>query len=64
MSIKHKLRMLLLCLPLLAGCLSGVPMRPEDIEKLMNSMNRERIECVMFAEGEGGPIKDSLQNNR
>jgi len=33
-SIKHKLRMLLLYLPLLAGSLSGVPMRPEDMDQL------------------------------
>jgi len=55
--------MLLLYLPLLAGCLSGVPMRPEDIEELMDSMNRERVEYVMSEEEEDA-IKDDLQKNR
>ena len=47
MSIKHKLRMLLLYLALLAGSLSGLPMRPEDMGQLMEAMNQERIEYVI-----------------
>lgn len=47
MSIKGKLRMLFLYLPLLAGALSGVPMRPEDMEKLNDAMHHDTIECVM-----------------
>ena len=47
MSITHKLRMLLLYLPLLAGSMSGVPMRPEDMDQIMETMNQERIEYVI-----------------
>jgi hypothetical protein len=42
-SIKHRLRTLLLCLPLLFGALGGMPMRPEEIEDLMHSMNQQKI---------------------
>ena len=54
MSIKHKLRMLLLYLPLLAGSLSGVAMRPEDMDQLMEAMNQERIEYVIPDDSENG----------
>ena len=47
MSIKGKLRMLFLYLPLLAGALSGVPMRPEDMEKLNDALHQDTIVCVM-----------------
>ena len=53
-SIKHKLRMIFLYLPLLAGALSGVPMRPEDMEKLMSSMNQEQIVYVIPADDDIG----------
>ena len=46
-SIKGKLRMLCLCLPLLAGALSGVPMRAEDMEKLNDALHRDTIVYVM-----------------
>jgi len=46
-SIKGKLRMIFLYLPLLAGALSGVPMRPEDMEKLMAAMNQQKIVYVI-----------------
>ena len=46
--------MLLLYLPLLAGSLSGVPMRPEDMDQLMEAMNQERIELVIPDESETG----------
>lgn len=49
MSIKGKLRMMFLYLPLLAGALSGVPMLPEDLEKLMN-LTHEEVVCVMPSE--------------
>jgi hypothetical protein len=52
--IKHKLRMLLLYLPLLAGSLSGVPMRPEDMDQIMEALNQERIEYVIPDDGEYG----------
>ena len=54
MSIKHKLRMLLLYLPLLAGSLSGVPMRPEDTDQIMEALNEEKIEYVIPDDSENG----------
>jgi hypothetical protein len=53
-SIKRKLRMLLLYLPLLAGSLSGVPMRPEDTDQIMEALNEERIEYVVPDDSENG----------
>lgn len=43
MSIKRRLRMLVLCLPLLMGAGFGMPMRPEEIEELMHSANQQAI---------------------
>jgi len=43
MSIKRRLRMLALCLPLLMGAGFGMPMRPEEIEELMHSANQQTI---------------------
>ena len=43
MSIKHRLHTLLLCLPLLMGAIGGIPMRPEQIEDLMRTMNQQKI---------------------
>ena len=54
MSIKRKLWMLLLYLPLLAGSLSGVPMRPEDMDQTMEALNQERVECVIPDDSENG----------
>jgi hypothetical protein len=58
-SIKHKLRTLLLCLPLLAAALGGSPMRPEEIEELMHTMNQQKIAYIIPAEGknEDDPVK-------
>jgi len=53
-SIKRKLRMLLLYLPLLAGSMSGVPMRPEDMDQILGTMNQERIEYVIPDDSENG----------
>ena len=52
--MKHKLRTLLLCLPLLAAAFGGLPMRPEEIEDLMHAMNQQKIEYTIPAEGKNG----------
>ena len=46
-SIKRRLRMLALCLPLLMGAAFGMPMRPEEIEELMRSTNQQKITCTI-----------------
>jgi hypothetical protein len=52
--IKHKMRTLFLCLTLLMGSIVGAPMRPEEIEDLMHTMNQQRIAYTIRAEGEEG----------
>jgi len=42
-SIKRRLRMALLCLPLLLGAGIGMPMRPMEIEELIHSANQQTI---------------------
>ena len=54
MSMKYKLRTLLLCLPLLAGAFGGLRMRPEEIEDLMHAMNQQKIEYTIPVEGKNG----------
>jgi hypothetical protein len=56
-SIKRRLRMLFLCLPLLLGAFAGMPMRPEEIEELMHSTNRQRITYTI-------PDGEDEQNDR
>jgi hypothetical protein len=53
-SIKHRLRTLLLCLPLLMGAVGGMPMRPEQIEDLMRTMNQQKIAYGITKESENG----------
>lgn len=50
MSIKRRLRMLLLCLPLLMGAGMGMAMRPEEIEDLIHSTNQQTISFTLPAE--------------
>ena len=40
---KGRLRLLLLCGVLEMGALAGVPMRPDDLEKLMAMVSRPKI---------------------
>ena len=54
MSFKRKLRSVLLCIPLLLGAFGGMPMRPEEIEELMHSMNQQKIEYVIPLESNNG----------
>ena len=59
MSIKHRLRTLMLCLPLLLGAFAGMPMRPEEIEELLYSANQQKIVHVISKDGTEEPtMKD------
>ena len=53
MSIKRRLRTLLLCLPLLLGAFAGMPMRPEEVEELMHNCNEQKI-TMTIRESENG----------
>jgi hypothetical protein len=46
----RKFRALLLGVALIFGSLGSMPMRPEDIEDLMHSMNQTRIVQVITAQ--------------
>lgn len=50
MSIKRRLRNVLLCLPLILGGFAGMPMRPEEVEELMHSLNQQKIALVIREE--------------
>jgi hypothetical protein len=54
MSIKHLLRTLVICLSLGLGSLAGVPMKPEEIEELMHSLNQQKITVTIPDESENG----------
>ena len=43
MSVKHRLRTLLCCAVLEIGVLFGVPMRPEQIRELMQTLNKPKL---------------------
>ncbi len=43
MAVPHRLRTVLLCAFLQMGVMVGVPMRPEQIRELMQTMNQQRI---------------------
>ena len=45
-----KLQCVFLCLVLCAGSLSGIRMRPEEIEELMRTMNQPKIVRKFAAE--------------
>ena len=47
MSLRKTLAKLLVFAVLQFGALAGVPMSPEEIEKLMNVMHRTKIEHVV-----------------
>jgi hypothetical protein len=49
LSIKRKLRALFLGLILGIGSIAGMPMRLEDVENLMHSMNQARV-CQIIRE--------------
>jgi hypothetical protein len=43
MSIRHRLRTILVCMVLEWSALVGTPMRPEEIVELMQTMNVPRV---------------------
>ena len=53
-SLVKRLRLLLLCVALELGVLSGVPMRPCEIQDLMNQMNQPRMAHALPSENDEG----------
>ncbi len=56
---KRKLRTLLLSFTLILGALGGMPMRPEEIEELMSTMNQTKTVHVVTEESEGEKLPNS-----
>ena len=52
MSVRHKFRTLLLCMALGLGSLIGVPMRPEQIQELMQTLNQPKVARTIPQENE------------
>ena len=52
MSVKEKIRKALLIGTIGLGLLTGWPMRPEEIENLMQQMNRPKMAHVLREESE------------
>jgi len=42
-AVQHRLRTVLFCACLQMGVIFGIPMRPEEIRELMQTMNRQQI---------------------
>ena len=57
MSLASRLRVLLVCVALEVGVLSGVPMRPDEIQELMQQMNQPTLAHVLPTEDEGGDAR-------
>jgi len=53
-SWANRLRVLVVCLGLEIGVLSGVPMRPDEIQDLMNQMNQPKVAHVLPTEDDEG----------
>jgi hypothetical protein len=52
--MRARLRVVLACACLEVGALSGVPMRPEQIQELMHTMNQPKLAHVVPVEREQG----------
>lgn len=64
MSIRQRLRAALLCIPLILGAFAGVPMRPEEIEELMHSLNQQKITVVVRGDSENEDGNPNIPLNR
>jgi hypothetical protein len=49
-----RFRKILFCLVLGLGSITGVAMRPEEIEELMHAMNQPRVEVVVRQDADPG----------
>lgn len=54
MSLRERLRVLLVCVTLELGVIIGAPMRPDEIRELMHQMNQPTLAHVLPSEEESG----------
>jgi hypothetical protein len=62
MSFRSRFRVLVVCVAMQVGVLTGVPMLPDDIRELMNQMSRPKLAHVLPADDDGNadpPADDS-----
>ena len=53
MSFMKRVRVLFVCLVLQCGVLVGVPVRPDDVQELMNQLNQPKLANVLPSDSEG-----------
>ena len=54
MSLKNRLRVVVVCAILQLGVMVGAPMRPDEVEELMHQMNQPTMAHVLPSEDEEG----------
>ena len=54
MSLKKRLRVVVVCAILQLGVMVGAPMRPDEVGELMHQMNQPKMARVLPSEGEEG----------
>ena len=64
MSLRSKLRVLVVCVALQVGAASGIPMLPDDICELMNQLNQPTLAHILPAadDGRAGPPADDARD--
>lgn len=58
MSLRKRLRTVFVCAFLEVGALAGVPMRPKEIQELMQVMNGPKLAHVLPGEEDAGDPPD------
>ncbi len=58
MSFRSKLRVVVVCLILQMGVMMNCPMRPEEIEDLMQQMNQPKLAHELPSEDDDGDDDD------
>jgi hypothetical protein len=53
-AVRKQLRTVLVCAVLEFGAMIGLPMRPEEIEALMRTMNQPKVAHTLPEESENG----------
>ena len=63
MTLKERLRVLLACAALEFGVLIGAPMRPDEIQALMQQMNQPALAHVLRDEDDAGddPVESDVE---
>lgn len=59
MSLASRLRVLVVCVTLEMGVLSGAPMRPDEIQSLMHQMNQPKMAHQLPSENDDGDNADA-----